>query len=83
MLKLLLILFGAGAGAAGATAYLLSEPAEGAAPGSGPPGSLQDRLSLLKARFQEAVAYGEQERGATEERLRGQIDALRKPLRPS
>lgn len=81
MLKLLVLLLGVTGGAAGATAYLLSEP-DGPTGATRVPDQLRERLDLLKARFSEATTYGEREREVTEERLRREIEAYRRPLPP-
>jgi hypothetical protein len=78
MLKLLLVLVGLGAGAAGATSWLLSlpeTPAEPAVPAG--PDSLRARVDLLSARLSRAIAEGERAGEETERRLKVELDAYR------
>lgn len=79
MLKLLLLLFGVGAGAAGTASWLLSlpeTPAEPAVPAG--PDSLQARVDLLRGRLNQAVAEGERTGAETERRLKVELDAYRR-----
>ena len=75
MFALISILAGAAVGAAGTTAWLLSEPGPGLPT---TPNALNDRLAILQTRFKEAVAEGQQAGAATEARLQGELDAMRK-----
>lgn len=79
MLKVLLMLFGAGAGAAGAASWLLSlpeTPAQPLVPAS--PDSVQARLNLLRTRLAQAMAEGERAGDDTERRLKVELDAYRR-----
>ena len=79
MLKLLLVLVGLGAGAAGATSWLLSlpeTPVEPAVPAG--PDSLQARVDLLRVRLSQAIAQGERAGEETERRLKVELDAYRR-----
>lgn len=79
MLKMLLLLFGAGAGAAGTASWLLSLPETPEEPAvSASPDSLQARLNLLRGRLAEAVAEGERAGAETERRLNAELDAYRR-----
>lgn len=78
MLKLLFLLMGLGAGATGATSWLLSlpdAPDEPAIPMNGD--SLRARLDLLRLRLSDAVADGRRAGNETELRLKGELDAYR------
>jgi len=80
MLKVILFVLGLAAGAAGAVSWLLSEPGATAAPLT-TADSLQDRLRArlqeLRSRFGEALVEGERVGGATETRLRRELDGYR------
>lgn len=80
MLKMIGFFLGL-AGGAGATAgWLLSEPDAGTLTPSGP----NDRLLLLRSRFESALAQGKRAGNETEVRLRRELDAYRRdPQRPN
>jgi hypothetical protein len=69
--KVFLLLIGLLSGAAASVAWRLSEPTAGDAAGPG------DRFSLLKTRITAALAEGEAEAGATENKLRHELAAYR------
>lgn len=73
MFKMLLLLFGLGAGAGGATAWLLSEPEDGTGAVAAPTG----RMDELKARFAAALDEGKRSGVETESRLKQRLDAQR------
>ena len=79
MLKLLLLLFGAAAGAAGASTWLLGEPE---IPADGTPQmapqSLQARVRTAQARLLAALQEGRVAGAATEARLRQELETYRK-----
>lgn len=84
MFKLLLVILGFAGGAAGAIAWLLSEPGSETVPPRATADGLQVRLDDVKARFREAMAEGEQAGTQTEQRLRRELAAYRKnPDRPA
>jgi hypothetical protein len=79
MLKLLLVLFGAGGGAAGAASWLLSQPetpSEPVIPASGD--GIKERVDLVRARLLQAVAEGRLAGEQTEVQLKQQLEAYRK-----
>jgi hypothetical protein len=82
MLKALSLMVGLAAGAAGATAWLLSEPGQemqpdSTAPGGGIANVAHERLNVLKERVNAALEEGKQASIATEDRMRGQLEAYR------
>jgi hypothetical protein len=84
MLKLILLLFGGAAGAAGATAWLVSEPGSPHVPTIPTDSeSLQARLADLQVRLREALAEGDRAGRETEERLRRDLEAYRRGARPA
>jgi hypothetical protein len=84
MFKLFLFLLSAAAGAAGATAWLVSEPSSPNEPEiPTDPESLQARLEELRIRFNEALAEGERAGRETEERLRRDLEAYRRGATPA
>ena len=79
MVKILVLLLGMAAGAAGAAAWLLERAS--AEPATGSPEGAATRLA---SSFQRALAEGKQARVATENRLRRELDVYRsRPDRPS
>ena len=78
MFKLALVLLGAAAGAAGASAWLLSEPSVPGGPAPAVPDFLQGHLQNLSARVNQAVADGQRAGRETEERLRRELDTYRR-----
>ena len=82
MFKGLVFLLGLASGAAGAAAWLLSEPEPGSSEAAQP--FTQDHLTALRQRFRAALAEGERTGDETERRLRHQLDAFRThPDRPA
>jgi hypothetical protein len=79
MMKVLLFLLGAAAGAGGAVAWLSSEPTPGTvSPPTAGNNPLEPRLRSLEERFRAAQTEGERAGTYTEEHLRRKLDAYRK-----
>ncbi|HLJ69485.1 MAG TPA: hypothetical protein VKX16_19190 [Chloroflexota bacterium] len=81
MFAIVTLLFGAVVGAAGTTAWLLSEP-DGTLPATPSPG-LDERLQVLQTRFKGALAEGQAAGHETEARLRSQLDQMRNRGKPT
>ncbi|HZS93248.1 MAG TPA: hypothetical protein VFA78_00485 [Chloroflexota bacterium] len=73
MFKLLILVVGLVSGAAGATAWLIG-PAEELPQGKGLPASVE----AVRMRWTEAVHEGQRAGQETEQRLRRQLDSLRR-----
>lgn len=81
MLKMVSMVFAAAVGAAGASAWLLSEPLPNVT--GAVPASVHDRLEELKLRFNAARAQGAAAQAETENRLHHELAAFRQhPDRP-
>ncbi len=79
MFKVFMLLFGIASGAAGATAWLLSEPGAASARLASAPNPIADRFGEVQVRFREALAEGKVAGAETETRLRAQLNTYRRP----